>query len=407
MIDIGELLMSHECSQHPYPVYGRLRDAGPVVWSDALNSWLVGGHDEVRSVLADHDAYSSTGIKGLNVLGLPDDVRAQVPLVEKIGLTPALVFSDPPVHTRHRKLVNRPMTPRALIPKREWMTEHCRRLVDAMATKERPDLINDLALPLSIGVVVELFGASLDDIPLYLELSAAQREFFAAYRPEPAVALATEEVERRFHAHLSTYVAQKRQQPDDSLLSALIAPDVDGQVIDEDEIFLVCHVFLTAAFETTAAAMASMMYGLLSHPDQLGALYENRELIPSAFEEAVRWESPIQRLVRIAAVDTELAGQPIRKGDALSLYLAAANRDPRLFEAPDRFELDRERRRQIPFGYGIHFCVGAGLGRLEGACATNALLDRFATMRVADDWAPVWTRYPQSRMLATLPIATT
>lgn len=404
--DLGAALLTRESSQDPYPAYRAIREAGPAVWSDAIGSWLVGGHAEVKDVLDRPKVFRSSGIKGVNVRRLAPEVRAQVPLVETVGLTPALVFSDPPVHTRHRRLVNRPLTPRALAPRHDWLERLCRDLIDEMARKSPADIVRDLALPLSLRMVVELFGADPDDTPLYLELSDAQRSFFAAYDATAHAALATEEVERRFFQHLQEHLRVKRAQRDGSLLSALLERDEDGSTLDEEEIFLICHIFLTAAFETTAAGIASAMAGLLLHPDQLRLVQDEPALVPRAFEEAMRWESPIQKLIRLAATDTEIGGVPIAAGDVVTVYLAAANRDPRLFDEPDRFLVMRDTRRHLAFGQGIHFCVGAGLGRLEGTTAIRGLVERFPCLRLANGWTAEWTRYPQSHMLGSLLVET-
>jgi cytochrome P450 len=405
-VDLGAALAAPGAAQDPYPAYRAVREAGRALRSEAIGSWLVGGYEDVKAVLDRPELFRSSGIKGLNVLRLPAELRARVPLIEKIGLTPALVFSDPPVHTRHRRVVNRPLAPRALRARHEWMDALCGELVERMAEKERPDVVNDLALPLSLRMVVELFGAEPEDMPLYLELSHAQREFFATYNPGPEVALSTEQVERDFLEHLRGYLAAKREHPDESLLSALLRPDDGGTVLDEDEIFLICHVFLTAAFETTAAGIGSAMIGLLTHPEQLELVRSGRAGVPAAFEEAVRWEAPIQKLIRIATRDTEIGGVPIAEGDAVTLYLSAANRDPEVFPSPDAFDVTRDVRKHVAFGHGIHFCVGAGLGRLEGTTAIRTLLGRFPRLRLADDFEPLWTRYPQSRMLDSLPVET-
>jgi cytochrome P450 len=404
--DVGAALATAESAQDPYPAYRAVRQAGPCVWSDAIGTWLVGGYEEVRAVLARPDVFRSSGIKGLNVRRLPAEVRAQVPLVETVGLTPALVFSDPPVHTVHRLLVNRALTPRALAPRHGWMHALCDELLGEMAGKDVTDVIGDLALPLSLRMVVELFGADPEDRLLYLELSDAQRAFFTAYAADPSLALATEQVERRFYVHLQQHLERKRARPDESLLSALLAPDGDGKTIGDEEIFLICHIFLTAAFETTAAGVGSAIYGLLTHSDQLALVRDDPSLVPAAFEEGIRWEPPIQKLIRLAETDAEIGGVQVRAGDAVTLYLAAANRDPRAFDNPDVFDISRDARRHIAFGHGIHFCVGAGLGRLEATTAIRALLEHFPAIRLAERWEPAWTRYPQSHMLESLLVAT-
>jgi cytochrome P450 len=402
--DPGEILAQQETSQNPYAAYRAVRDAGPAIWSDVIGSWLVGGYNEVKDVLMRSSTFSSSGIKGLNVLRLPDAVRRRTPLIETIGLTPALVFSDPPIHTKHRRLVNRPLVPRAIASRKDWLESLCNETIDAMAAKDLPDVVNDLALPLSLRIVVELFGGVAEDMPLYLELSQAQRQFFAAYHPSADVADATEAVEGDFYEYVRAYLALKREQPDDSLLSALVRPDGDGTTIDDKEIFVICHVFLTAAYETTAAAIGSMFYALLTHEEELARVLDDAALVRPAFEELVRWESPIQKLIRIAQEDTQIGGQPIAAGDPVTVYLSAANRDPRVFDDPDRFDIGREGHDALAFGRGIHFCVGAGLARLEGSTATRLLLERFPNLRIADGWTPLWTRYPQSRMLDSLPV---
>ena len=308
--DVGAPLATAESSQDPYPAYRAMRRRARV-WSDAIGTWLAGGYDEVRAVLARPDVFRSSGIKGPNVRRLPADVRDPGPLVETIGLTPALVFSDPPVHTLHRLLVNRPLTPRALAPRHEWMHALCDELIERWRrTLEGPTRSATSRSPSPCG-----WSSNVRRRPRGRRRSTSSPPMRSGVLhglpSRRGLALATEQVERRFDEHLQRHLDREAREPDGSLLSVLLAPaDDEGDDDRRGGDLPDLPLFLTAAFETTAAGIGSAMYGLLTHPDQLGLVRGDASLVPAAFEEGIRWESPIQKLIRLAEADAEIGGVP-------------------------------------------------------------------------------------------------
>jgi cytochrome P450/ferredoxin-NADP reductase len=404
-IDFGAELMTPKAAQDPYEIYHRLRAVSPVYWSEAQNAWLVTGYHETRAFLAAHEHFMSDKTRGRNVFKLTPGERELCPQLDKVATTPALSFADPPLHTFHRSLVNRPLSPRQVRGRRRWVVARCEQLVDAMAAKPRPDVVTELAQPLSLSLVVRMFGAAHEHEPLYLDLADRNRHFFGAFDVDWETAMSTESVFSTFADHVDTLVAEKRRAPDDSFLSALVAGASDGRQLTPDELYVMSMIFLGAAFETTIAGISSAIYALLQ-TGQHALVRADPRRAQAAFSEALRWEAPSHRVGRRARHDIKFCGQRIRQGDIIWLHLAAANRDPEVFADPDRFDIDREPVAHVGFGDGVHFCAGAGIAQMEGVSAISALLDRFPAIRIADDWMPTWSgsKYPSARFLTSLPV---
>jgi cytochrome P450 len=410
--DLAAPLASPEGIRDPYSVYRRLRETAPVYWSKTFNAWIVTGYHQVREVFRAHDRFSSVGKAARNVHLLPEEVRAQVPLVELSELRPALSSADPPVHERQKSLVVRPLSPRRLAAKRAWVEGLCADLCDAMARENEPELIRHFSFPLAYRCILGLFGAPLEHIPLYREATEARAAFIgsqdvagrrgghveAAFRYERASIALRDALESLYPA--------LRDHPDESVISSLLHPGDSAKELDADELFITLKGFIAAGPENIIYALPTAMHELLRHPEQLEMVRSDPSLGAAAYEEAVRFDTPNQFNLRIAAVDTELAGATIRAGDQVLNFKASANRDPSVWTDPDRFDITRDQNEptggSVSFGQGIHFCAGAGIARLEGPVGIATLVSRFPDLRLADDWVPTW---PTPRKLAALPLS--
>ncbi|MCX4695165.1 cytochrome P450 [Streptomyces sp. NBC_01408] len=359
----------------PYPFYAALRTAGPVhqlaVGGD--RSWLVVGHDEARQAL-NHPALAKNWL-GSELFGLPA-AAAHTNLLE----------SDPPHHTRLRRLVSREFTARrveALRPRIQQVTEE---LLDAMAARpdRRGDLIRDFAVPLPLTVICELLG-----VP---DLDSSRFRYWSGEVVAPlGNAGPDSRVMEQLTAYLLELVEAKAADPGEDLLSALIRTrDEDGGRLSPDELIGMAFLLLIAGHETTVNLIGNGIRALLAHPDQLAALRADPEgLIDGAVEEMLRYDGPVQHATyRFAVADLELGGVTVPAGASVLVALAAADRDPARFAEPDVFDIRRTGPGHLAFGHGIHFCLGAPLARMEGRIAVRALLERFPELAEDPDAGP-------------------
>ncbi len=320
---------------------------------------------------------------------------------------PPLVFTDPPVHTRLRRLMGRPFSPRRvrdLEPRIRAMAEG---LLDRIAVKARGgarfDLMAEFANPLPTMVIAEMLGVPASDYEAFKIWSDTIQEtdFIPPGAPFPQKILDSRDAMR---AYFAEQITRHRRQPSDDLISVLIAAE-EGDALTSDEVLSFVILLLMAGNETTATMLGSGSLALGRNPAQLELLRSNRSLIPTTIEEMLRYDPPLQATVRHARLDTELSGTPILAGTSVFVLLAAANRDPARFDHPESFDITRDPNDHLSLGEGIHFCLGAGLARLEGAVAMAAMLDRFPNLRLADPAAPVSHRASYFiRCVETLPM---
>jgi cytochrome P450 len=401
--ELDELLTSSALLENPYPIYSELRARAPVYRSEARGEVLISGYDEVMTALHATEDFSNYGWELARFLRLPKEVQEACPTLERTMRTPVLVFSDPPLHTRLRKLVNRSFTPRGMESSRGWIGDLCAELFDEMGEAPSVDFVSALAQPLPIRSIVGLFGGRPEDVTLYKDVSFARLLFQGTPIPDAEVASRLDSLLAEYRAYLEQLWARLRDEPDAGLLSSLVLADESGDRLSDDELFHACVVFLSAGHETTTSLLGNMILALLRYPDQFELLRADRTLIRPAVEEALRWITPVQRIHRIAARDVEFGGQLIRKGELVVLLLAAANRDPERFPDPDRFRVDRPSGSNVAFGHGIHFCVGAGLARMEASFALETLLER-ADGISGDEASARYARSINIRALETLPV---
>ena len=389
-----------EIMANPYPLYQELRDQAPVHWSPGFDNWLVTRYSDVVSGARDPRLSSA---RMATFLGqLPESARDDVlPLVRMASAS--LAFTDPPDHTRLRALVNRAFTPRVAESMRPRIQAIVDELLASVQDGERFDLIADFAFPLPAIVIAEVVGVPPGD-RARLKQWSDNMIAFAGNRFLPDRAMVAQRNQLEFRDYVNDIVAQRRLEPKDDLISSLIAIEDEGDVLDEDEMVALIISFLVGGHETTTNLIANGMLALLRHPDQMQKLRDDPSLIGTAVEELLRYDSPVQRINRVATEDLEVGGELIGKGQFVLLMLGAANRDPAQFPDPDRLDITRQSNRHVSFGYGIHFCVGAPLARVEGQVAINSIVRQLPRLSLEGDAVLEYEKNVAFRALKSLPL---
>ncbi|KOU84369.1 MULTISPECIES: cytochrome P450 family protein [Streptomyces] len=386
-----------EFNADPYPFYEALRAVGPVhrLVLGGERAWLVVGHQEAREALS-HPALSK------NWLGSELFEVAQVNAVAT-----NMLDSDPPHHTRLRRLVAREFTSRRVESLRPRVQQITDGLLDAMdaVPERRGDLIRAFAVPLPMTLICELLG-----VP---NLDRARFRYWSGEIVAPLDGVgAHPRVLEEMTSYLSGLVAAKAGEPGDDLLSALIRTrDEDGDQLSPDELIGMAFLLLVAGHETTVNLIGNGVRALLDHPEQLAALRADPDgLIDGAVEEMLRYDGPVQHATyRFADADLELGGVPIATGSSVLVALAAADRDPARFTGPgpgpEAFDIRRTGPGHLAFGHGIHYCLGAPLARMEGRIAIRSLLERFPGLAGDPDAGPLdWLPGTLMRGVTRLPL---
>jgi cytochrome P450 len=287
-----------------------------------------------------------------------------------------LLMLDPPAHTRLRRLVNKAFTPRVVEGLRGRIQALVDELLDGVAARRGMELIHDLAYPLPVTVIAELLGIPVDDRTRFKQWSDTLAVLLDPLQAADGLA-PTERAFAEICSYMRPIFAERRRAPRDDLISALVTVEDQGQTLNEIELLSLTMLILGAGHETTTNLLANAVLALLRNPGERRRLQDDPTLIGSAVEEFLRYDSPVQTTDRVATVDCEVAGHPVRKGSVVALLLGAANRDPARFADPDRLDLGRPDNHHVSFGHGAHFCLGAALARVEAQIAIATLLRRF------------------------------
>ncbi|MCR8577386.1 cytochrome P450 [Streptomyces sp. Isolate_219] len=336
------------------------------------------GYAECAEVYSDPKSYSSK----VEALLLGDNG------LDEMLTEGTLTQADPPVHTKLRKAAGRAFTPQTVAGLEPAITKVVHELLDAAAGKDCLDLVEDLSYPMPVIVIADLLGVPHGDRELFKKwgdqmIAAAGEvpvEIGDARRDDVDVAAALGHVPELLD-YLRAHVVERRRKPREDLLTKLVEVEIDGERLSETAVVNFARELLIAGHSTSSAALGNMLLCLDAHPDQMARLRDDPGLARGAFEETMRFLSPIAGSSRATAADVELAGVKVPKGSLVRLWLAAANRDERQFARPKVFDLDRDPNPHMGFGRGIHFCIGAPLARLESRIAVNALLERFPRLR--------------------------
>lgn len=367
--------------RNPYLQLDRLRGADPVHRSDALQAWILTRYEDVLRVLRDHETFSSDARNaGGQIAAAIAEQRDNSPL----GDTRSVLASDPPEHTFLRGIVNRAFTPRsveALRPRMEEITASL--LAEAPETGEW-DLVTGIAQPLPVIVIAELLGIPAEDRAQFKAWSdriALTTDIMQSPETIESIRVATSELIDYFGGHIE----DRRRTPREDLISAATSAENEGRRLTGQEVLAFAILLLVAGNETTTNLIGSGMRALLAHPEAMAALRAEPERIPAAIEEMLRYDSPVQGIVRFATREVQIGERTIAKGEVVMGMTGAANRDPAQFPDPAAFDLARTDARHLAFGQGIHYCVGAPLARVEAAIAFRALLARWASIEAAAD----------------------
>jgi cytochrome P450 len=384
----------------PYALYTRLRVEEPVaraVTPVGMPVWLVTRYDDVREALADPRlAKDADGFaRVLDSKPLPSGSR--VAFTQE--LNQHMLSTDPPDHTRLRKLVSRAFTVRAIAALRPRIEAIAGRLADRMAAgPAEVDLLDAFAFPLPMGVICELLGVPDAERTSFRRWSNTMLTSDGAVDERTAAGMA-------MAVYLTDLVAQKRAHPSDDVLSAIVAASEDADRLSADETVSMAFLLLVAGHETTVNLIGNGVLALLRRPDRLAELRADPDLVPAAVEEFLRFDGPVHLATfRHTTAPVEMGGTTIPAGEVVLVSLASANRDPEHYADPDELDLHREAG-HLAFGHGIHHCLGAPLARLEGEVAFRTLLDRFPDLALAVDPAELtWRQSILMRGLTRLPV---
>ena len=380
----------------PYPLLRQLRETAPVHKLGFSDFWILTRFEDCRTALRDQRLGNPEPGDGVPMLIAAD--RSRDPDGPR-----SLLSLNPPDHTRIRSLVSRAFTPRRVERLRPAVQAMTRELLVPVAEAGECDLIEALAFPLPANVISELVGVPVADRdrlrPLVSDLAATLEP---NRQPEEVQQAAVSGA--KMQEYLDDLIDRRRQESRDDLLSGLITASDGEDRLTQQEVVNTVSLIYAAGFETTMNLIGNMVNTLMRHPDQLARLRADRSLVPSAVEEVLRYEPPVQIDGRYVRADAEIGGHLIPRGHAVLTLLGAANRDPAAVEDPDRFDVGRSEVPMLSFGSGIHFCLGAALARLEGQVVLETLLDRFGTWTPLDD-NPPWKRRLTLRGLARLPVA--
>jgi cytochrome P450 len=381
--ELEGLLTAATFFDDPYPAYRRLRAEQPIYWSETFRSWLLTRHSDVVEALRD------SRLSGRRTSAFLDEQlpREWQDVVEPLRnqLTSFIGFSDPPQHTRLRRLVNKAFAAGVVERMRSKIVAIVDDLILSMRQRGAAELVGDFAFPLPAIVIAETLGVPPEDRLMFKRWADEFVPFITAGR----LTLETAEKAQHGIASLREYVlgivARRRQHPAGDLMTALISAESDGDRLSEEEMLSMCITMLIGGHETTTNLIANGMLAILRHPDQRQALIRDASLPPNAVEELLRYDAPLQRTFRIATQDMSIGQGRIKKGQVVSMMLGAANRDPALWADPDRLDVTRPADRHVGFGHGIHYCVGAPLARLEVGIAVSSLIREFPCMALTSD----------------------
>jgi cytochrome P450 len=388
----------------PYSTYRRLLVEDPVHHTP-FGFIVLSRYDDCAAVLRDPRSSSDPRTSVYYDTFMAGRSEEEV-FGELAGFRPFL-FMDPPDHTRLRSLVSKAFTPKVVEGLRPLVQEIVTELIEPARERRAMEVVEDLAYPLPVRVICHMLGVPVDDHETFKGWSRD-----AARALDPDFAVPEEVLARRrgaitsFRDYFKSLIAERRRQPQDDLLSALIAAEDQGGKLSEKELISTCILLLVAGHETTVNLIANGVLALARNPAELERLRNEPALVRTAVEEVLRYDPPVQLTGRTAREDMEIAGEVLAKGHQCILLLAAANRDAAQFADPERFDVGREDNRHLSFSMGAHFCLGAPLARIEGQVALGAVAEHLRDLRLEID-EPEYKENIVLRGLAALPISFT
>ncbi|MGH2590811.1 MAG: cytochrome P450 [Actinomycetota bacterium] len=372
----------------PYPTYAELRADAPVLYDEATDHWLVSRYEDVNALLRDRRFGRTYHHLATNAeMGRPDEPEWHAPFWNLIRA--GILDMEPPDHTRVRRLVAKAFTPRYVEGLRPMVQRITDSLVDEVSGAGEFDMLPTIAEPLPVTVIAEMLGVPEQD---RVHLRPWSADICKMYELNPPLESQKDAVRAsgEFSQYLRELSRERRSAPRDDLISALTQVVDEGDKLTEDELIGTCVLILNAGHEATVNSTLIGWWTLFSHPDRLKELREDRSLLPAAVEELLRFDTPLQMFERWVLEPFELHGHQIPLGAELGLLFGSANRDPSVFERPDELDLARDPNPHLTFGNGIHFCLGAPLGRLELQTSFATAMDRFPHLELVEEprWKP-------------------
>ena len=400
---VKKVVFSDEVLQDPYPTYARLHEEGPLHYLDVGGKWAVWSvfsHAECSSIAKDPRCSAKRAQQML--LPLPLSRQSEFSELARM-LSLWLIFMDPPEHTRLRKLLNKGFSPSVVDSLRPQVEDIVDRMLKPLERGSEVELMRQFANPLPVRIILEMLGIPQELQDTFVDWSRAIAVFRGSPDRTVEQARAAQDALLALTDFFRKAVAERRRNKGSDLISLLIDIEEEGEVLTEEELYAQCTALLFAGHETTRNLIGNGMYTLLRHPQQTTELRDNPEMIRSAVEELLRYESPVQFTARVLKEDIEICGQHIPKKWTILCMLGAANRDPKQFEEPNQLNLKRLNNQHLAFGAGPHFCIGSQLARLEAQVALSNLLRRFPEMKLIGP-RPEWASTFGLRGLKGLPV---
>ncbi|HXW61052.1 MAG TPA: cytochrome P450 [Candidatus Acidoferrales bacterium] len=384
-----KILFTEGFQQNPYPAYQRLLEEAPIHYLDWGNGlWAVFSYTDCTAILK--DPRLSAKRTGAFLLALPEENRREfVELARLLSLW--MLFIDAPAHSRLRKLMNKGFSPAALESLRPQIEAIVDRMVEPLRHRREVELMHEIAHPLPVRVIAEMLGIPDTMQDQLVGWSNAIATFFGSPHRTLEQIRSAQQAVVALTEYFRDAVAKRRQQKGNDLISLLLKIEEDGDVLTEEELYAQCVMLLFGGHETTRNLIGNGMFTLLQHPEESSNLRERPEMIRTAVEELLRYESPVQNTARIAKEEMEVCDVRLRPGDLIAVMLGAANRDPQQFKDPGRLDLSRLNNSHLAFGAGPHFCIGNQLARMEAQVAILKMVREFPQMRLTSktpEWAP-------------------
>ncbi len=390
-----------ESRANPYKHYAELREHAPVYRLEEAGFYLVSRYGDVQHVIKHPELFSSQAMQQMMMSGMsvgiqntggadgPDPKMLELLAEFANGLdfnplemmtTPSVIASDPPNHERLRNIVNRGFTPRRIAALEPRIRQIAADALDRMLEADEFDLVSDFTIPLPVTVIAELLGVESDRFADFKRWSdkLVSGTTGSTSGTQPMELLATF---KEFNAYFMEQIERRRRDPKDDLISVLVAAEGGEVALSPMETLMFTILLLVAGNETTTNLMGNTVLALLDEPEQFSRAQSDQALVPALVEEGLRFDGPVQMLFRQAAQDVELAGTSIPKGSVVLPIFASANRDDAQFPEPDRFDIDRDTKGHLAFGFGIHFCLGASLARLEARVGFEEMFKRVSKFR--------------------------
>ncbi|WP_410610535.1 cytochrome P450 [Amycolatopsis sp. lyj-109] len=375
-----------------------------VEFAAELGMWNVYGHPEIETILRDPATFSSDTTRLVPKEMMPDP--------EYDISTGSILQMDPPLHNKMRKLVSRAFTPKVVADLEPRIAAITHELLDAIPAGDRLELVEDLAYPLPVIVIAELLGVPASDRYLFkgwvdkMFESSNQVSLVKKDEKQEAAILASLEGQKALADYLGVHVDERRKQPREDLLTKLVEAELDGERLSRSDVVDFANILLLAGHITTTMLLGNAVLCLDTHPEWAERVRADRALVPPMIEESLRYLTPFAVVARTTTREVEIGGVTVPADQMLLCWVAAANRDERVFRDPDTFDPLRAENPHLAFGRGIHFCIGAPLARLEGRVVLDILLDRYPVLRTIPGQPPKFQVNPNMTGVRELPLTT-